>query len=203
MCVYIYIYIYTSLSLYLSISLSLYIYLSLSLYIYIYIYIWLVSHVGHGAPAGAPVCPAAFRPAAQPMNNNDNDHNNDDDNSNTYVTHNKSNSNSNSICNSNSVSHRNSDDNTAAFRPAAPPPPDGSDASWLGLVQFSSFPRLVPADLRIKRFDSLRFGRFGSVSYSFLIGTGILRARVARVCWHTRTRCTCAVAVSIYAQLHE
>ena len=46
-----------------------------------------------------------------------------------------------------------------------------SDASWLGPVRFSSFPRPVPVGSRIKRFGSVRFGRFGlfgSVSYSFL-----------------------------------
>ena len=43
-----------------------------------------------------------------------------------------------------------------------------SDASWLGPVRFGSFPRPVPAGSRIKRFGSVRFSRFGSVSYSFL-----------------------------------
>ena len=45
-----------------------------------------------------------------------------------------------------------------------------SDASWLGLVRFGSFPRPVPVGSRFKRFGSVRFGRFGSVSYSFLSG---------------------------------
>ena len=43
-----------------------------------------------------------------------------------------------------------------------------SDASWLGPVRFGSFPRSVPAVFRITRFGSVRLGRFGSVSYSFL-----------------------------------
>ena len=42
-----------------------------------------------------------------------------------------------------------------------------SDASWLGPVRFGSVPRPVPASSRI-RFGSVRFSRFGSVSYSFL-----------------------------------
>ena len=41
-----------------------------------------------------------------------------------------------------------------------------SDVSWLGPVRFGSFPRQVPAGSGIKRFGSVRFGRFGSVSYS-------------------------------------
>ena len=43
-----------------------------------------------------------------------------------------------------------------------------SDASWLCPVRIGSFPRPVSAGSRIKRFGSVRFGRFGSVSYSFL-----------------------------------
>ena len=43
-----------------------------------------------------------------------------------------------------------------------------SDASWLGPVRFGSVPHPVPAGSRIKRFGSVWFGRFGSVSYSFL-----------------------------------
>ena len=41
--------------------------------------------------------------------------------------------------------------------------------SWLGPVRFCSVPRLVPAGSGIKRFSSVRFGWFGSVSHSFLI----------------------------------
>ena len=47
-----------------------------------------------------------------------------------------------------------------------------SDASRLGPVRFGSFPCSVPAGSEIKRFGSVWFGRFGSVSYSFLI-TGV------------------------------
>ena len=43
-----------------------------------------------------------------------------------------------------------------------------SDASWLGPIRFGSEPRPVPASSEIKRFGSVRFGCFGSVSYSFL-----------------------------------
>ena len=43
-----------------------------------------------------------------------------------------------------------------------------SDASWLGPVRLGSFPHPVPAGSRIKRFVSVRFGRFGSASFSFL-----------------------------------
>ena len=43
-----------------------------------------------------------------------------------------------------------------------------SDASWLGPVRSGSLPRPVPAGSRINRFGSVRFGRFGSVSYSVL-----------------------------------
>ena len=39
-----------------------------------------------------------------------------------------------------------------------------SDASRLGPVRFGSFPRPVP-----ELNGSVRFGRFGSVSYSFLV----------------------------------
>ena len=48
-----------------------------------------------------------------------------------------------------------------------------SDASWLGPVGFGSVPCPVPTGYIIKRFASVRFGRFGSVSYSFL---SVLRA---------------------------
>ena len=41
-----------------------------------------------------------------------------------------------------------------------------------GPVRFGSFPRPVPAGSAIQRFDSVRFGRLGSVSYSFLITLG-------------------------------
>ena len=37
-----------------------------------------------------------------------------------------------------------------------------------GSVRFGSVPRPVPAGSGIKRFGSVRFGRFGSVSHSFL-----------------------------------
>ena len=40
-----------------------------------------------------------------------------------------------------------------------------SDASWLGSVRFGSVPRLVPAGSGMKRFGSVWFGRFGSVSH--------------------------------------
>ena len=43
-----------------------------------------------------------------------------------------------------------------------------SDASWLGPVRFGSYARPVPPGSRIQRCGSFRFGRFGSVSYSFL-----------------------------------
>ena len=43
-----------------------------------------------------------------------------------------------------------------------------SDASWLCPIRFGPFLRPVPAGSRIKRFSSVRFGRFGSDSYSFL-----------------------------------
>ena len=43
-----------------------------------------------------------------------------------------------------------------------------SDASWLGLVWFGSVPRPVPAGSRTERLGSVRFGRFGSASCSFL-----------------------------------
>ena len=36
---------------------------------------------------------------------------------------------------------------------------------WLGPVRFGSFPRPVSAGSGIKRFGSVQFGRFGSVSY--------------------------------------
>ena len=42
-------------------------------------------------------------------------------------------------------------------------------ASWFGRVRFGSVPRPVPAGSKIKRFGSVRFGLFGSVSYSFLL----------------------------------
>ena len=45
------------------------------------------------------------------------------------------------------------------------------DASSLGPVRFGSFPRPVPAGSKMKRFDSVRFGRFGSVSYSLLLSS--------------------------------
>ena len=45
-------------------------------------------------------------------------------------------------------------------------------ASWFGPVRFGSVPRPVPrsvlAGSEITRFGSVRFGRFGSVSYCFL-----------------------------------
>ena len=43
-----------------------------------------------------------------------------------------------------------------------------SEASWLGPVRFGSFPRPAPVGSEIKRFGSVRFGQFASVSYSFL-----------------------------------
>ena len=43
------------------------------------------------------------------------------------------------------------------------------NASWFGPVRFGSAPRSVPAGSETKRFGSVRFGRFGSVSYSFLM----------------------------------
>ena len=44
-----------------------------------------------------------------------------------------------------------------------------SGASWLGPIRFGSVPRSVPAGSEIRRFCSVRFGRFGSASYSFLL----------------------------------
>ena len=44
-----------------------------------------------------------------------------------------------------------------------------SDTLWLGPVRFGSVPRPVPAGSGIKRFGSVRFGRFSSVSHSLLI----------------------------------
>ena len=40
--------------------------------------------------------------------------------------------------------------------------------SWLGLVRFGSVPHPVPVGSEIKRVGSVRFGRFGLVSDSFL-----------------------------------
>ena len=42
------------------------------------------------------------------------------------------------------------------------------NASWFRPVRFGSVPRPVLAGSKIKRFGSVRFGRFGPVSYSFL-----------------------------------
>ena len=52
-----------------------------------------------------------------------------------------------------------------------------------GSVRFDSFLRPVPAGSRIIRFCSVRFGQFGSVSYSFLliIRTSVLLRVVAAV----------------------
>ena len=44
-----------------------------------------------------------------------------------------------------------------------------SDVSWLGPIRFGSVPRPVPAGFEIQRFVSVRFGPYGSVSYSFLL----------------------------------
>ena len=44
-----------------------------------------------------------------------------------------------------------------------------ADASWLGSVRFGSVPRRVPAGFEIKRFGSVRFGQFRSVSYSIMM----------------------------------
>ena len=43
------------------------------------------------------------------------------------------------------------------------------DALWLEPVHLGSVQRPVPAGSEIMRFCSVRFGRFGSVSYSFLL----------------------------------
>ena len=51
-----------------------------------------------------------------------------------------------------------------------------------GPFRFGSFPRPVPAGSRIERFCLVRFGRFGSVSYSFLnIATETGRATAVTV----------------------
>ena len=52
-----------------------------------------------------------------------------------------------------------------------------------GSVRFGSVPRPVPAGSRVKRFGSVRFGRFDSVSYSFLDhGFAVLCSSVSLSC---------------------